>query len=642
MAPRFRFNNPNLVRQYQVLARDYPELHVALESITEQGCCPETIWGDPELFRQYDEAGKRFPELVNWFTRLLDSAAITGASISDTDPGNWLSGQEHGLKDLRPSSQIAAMRASSGDLRTPFLPESDEITFEDPWLRHWYQTQDRPLGDHEYPSPKIRTPQAERLPDGFVFHEDIEELDGTYQYPEYPSIGTGGLLPPWLTRTPCGNNNRSAQLRGTEFYENPSSLPGDGNVFNVIDFGADSTGQNDSYMAIQTALYSMFRHQPEEFHGFLWGGKVHFPKGTYRVTCPLQVPGINIVKAIEKVGIGPGVLNFSYVIISLDPEATIVFDHESSSQKPRGLFELGRSAANSWGFTIFEGGGKLTQAASKENQETASTRHDGIRCNVRNVLIRDLIFEGFRGNGVAFQGYPDYVGKLEEPITKAEGQKPPKPKDIPPFGNRVVNCVISKNGGSGIRAQSGTQLVVEGCGIEDNHEYGLFFHSGNGASITNNKFKGNGTSEDPGIVSNIYADLRVAGSGVTNVSITGNLFEIAPDKYRPSVSIEAGEHPVEGAFIYKNDFIEEFQAKNYEGIGIQLGSMTGPEGVGARNTTIVDNYFSGLGTGIHIGIYADRSFIGINRWKGKKFCPKCTRIKNESGHEYQIDRQETV
>lgn len=69
----------------------------------------------------------------------------------------------------------------------------------------------------------------------------------------------------------------------------------EGATFNVLDYGADSTGSNDSSSAIQAAITAAG-----------YGGCVYFPKGTYKVNSTIDVPAVNsTISGVNFIGEGP-------------------------------------------------------------------------------------------------------------------------------------------------------------------------------------------------------------------------------------------------------------------------------------------------------------------------------------------------
>jgi polygalacturonase len=55
----------------------------------------------------------------------------------------------------------------------------------------------------------------------------------------------------------------------------------EGAIVNVLDFGADPTGNSDSTAAIQAAVDSLTK------------GTIYFPNGSYSISSTIEIDGVN-------------------------------------------------------------------------------------------------------------------------------------------------------------------------------------------------------------------------------------------------------------------------------------------------------------------------------------------------------------
>src|SRR5688500_14786219 len=58
---------------------------------------------------------------------------------------------------------------------------------------------------------------------------------------------------------------------------------------NVIDFGADPTGVEDSADDINEAIEAVSKDMPLNPVGYFYGGEVYLPRGTYRLASTIKV-----------------------------------------------------------------------------------------------------------------------------------------------------------------------------------------------------------------------------------------------------------------------------------------------------------------------------------------------------------------
>ena len=353
-------------------------------------------------------------------------------------------------------------------------------------------------------------------------------------------------------------------------------------VNDVRDFGAVGDGHADDYVAFQAALDAVFTHSKDvDRTERVWGGLVRVPHGRYAIGCPLQVPGWGAYAAYTP--------NHSSVVVSLHPAATLDFRYDGPDG--RALFELDDNCAR--GSVRLEGGRLTGMTLVPRDRGQA-----GIRIRIQGVTVRDMLIDGFPGDGIA----------LEPPV-------PPRRGDV--VVNRIEDCHVFDNGGSGIRALEGTALVVDRCRIESNGQFGVFLR-GNGISVTSNTIEGNGGADR-------YENLRLeeTGGGVTDASITNNYVHDRNDQSRPTVAIVGGPAaPVQRAFFTGNYLVGSVHVTPTGATPLNVGISIGDEPPGGakpgaaagqvRNATVLGNFFLGHRIGILLGPGAMDYHVGPN------------------------------
>lgn len=345
-------------------------------------------------------------------------------------------------------------------------------------------------------------------------------------------------------------------------------------VIDVQDYGATGSGEGDDYHSIQTALNDICSMSTPEV-------EVYFPHGRYLVYYPLLLK-CNTKEKIAKVR------------ISLHPAARLVFKYKQST--PRGLFEFGPEVDQYYGSIVLEGG----EINGGVEEADPFGDNDGIRIQSGNVTVQNMLIQEFKGSGVVISN--EFGGRSSE------------------IGNRIVNCNILKNNGSGVLGSSANGLTIERCRITGNHMHGVHIYGGNDIVITNNNIEGNNREKKAGggtKPSSSYNNLLVSASDsgdASNITISNNRFEdtdIGGYQYRPAVSIE-GTKVTDNPPPYYSVRPVSFLGNHITSFTIYGGLGIGQDGP-VDEVTVVGNYLTGSGGRLHIGEYTQERRIGPNR-----------------------------
>ena len=365
--------------------------------------------------------------------------------------------------------------------------------------------------------------------------------------------------------------------------------------FNVVGYGADSTGTSDSATAIQTALTDA---------GAV-NGVVYFPAGTYLVGTTLQIPNNDVTL------IGDGIY-----------ETTVKMKNATNLAAIITSFGWGASSAGSSTLPVVIRG--ITFDGNTSNQSSGAGHCMVLQSSYS--YIRDCSFQNGRGDGLRF----DYFG--------ANGTSHISNTAVE---NRVFECQFRNNGGNGLNVSdsSGNTFTdgwVNNC-VSQGNTIGITVGASAGWHITGNHIYGSAQDaiqmirpfmtkvngnyvEDwgTGATSGSWAaiDLSIANDGGAGSSVIGNVINLNNPagnaaSHLTGISIGAASGDNSTASVVGNvlNASDNTVPANYQAIAIFNQNSASITTAVVSGNTIFGNWGQGL-----VVLTANGGTLNVNGW----------------------------
>lgn len=432
----------------------------------------------------------------------------------------------------------------------------------------------------------------------------------------------------------------------------------DEEVINVLDFEADKTGANDSYLACQNAINQAISE----------GKSIYFPSGIYKLSNRLVITGAT---GIDVYGDGIAVTT-----LKVDGDFTGAFQVYASSDVSIKNMTLDGNASNDTSYDPALDNGcsgiTFTNTATScyiENVEIKQFTKDGIYIGsvagshsttlCQRISVRNCIFKNIRRDCITIIGGNDFIF-VENTFVDGRSNTDNVANDgihYEPNGSdqNLINCIISNNSfsnleGSGVKfVNYTTATVIQGLIINGNNFYYteacaliLYKLVDEIAIISNNTFDscgkttGSGISNNGGAISTEQSERIIIESNyfknnfgiyatVNNQSQNNNLTQIKNNTFegdnRRGININYPVTPgvygslrqIIGNVMYDGS---KESGGTYEAIYISNTASNNGYGDIIALNSIRTNSSSGYGTGIKIEYDNGNSIISGNTFFG--------------------------